>query len=1376
MRSISFTKSSVIFFANIALSTQSDPIRQWTSTDCLSPVLPSGYNFADAQSQMLTPEFLTQLTDTCAKNGNNYKSSDQCIAVLAQAEDMLVNLFQTSDIDLVTIYNQMFGCSQFKGIPLITSITNSYNTLLQLNGTVYGTSQDPGLLNDLYTLMDGIDQIKAVANGQVLSVKNAASSQIVAAQNLQGQMTNTANAILSQTIDLMNSLVGNRTNAQNQVFSTISQAVQQATTDIQNQADAVSSQVTSQYKLLSDRYSQWSAQSQQAVSDVTTHSKDLQTFQTQADQAAQQMVRTLKTSELASVATQIANAKASFNNDLTNTQTGISTDIANLGNDLASTISANGAQFASQAKALSQSIANTETYLRGKISAASSVNALSANDAKSRGDAAAGKLRALLSTSINPLISDVQKSMQDIVTLSAAIETARANTNSDLTNLKTPALQAATALGDMIQSRFAGKQSDFAAKFKTIQSSLQQQVSSKVNTGRSQLAQIMGQVQTSQGSAASQQSLEGQTAQDQASASQTAAELVAAKQKAAADSTQSSIGTIVNVVGSALSDSQDTISAISKQNNDNIMSANQRIGSSQDATYKKAYSQVQASSDSASAQSASVQADSFSAQLTGQDLEQSISESGTELESSVAYQNRKAQSLLGDIQDILNLAKQNSGTLEEQMAAFEQQAPALYSILQQKIAAYKALLVSQGQQAQTSAATSAAGSAQGALGQLANSLQAFSVSGLGVSPSLSADQNKVGNDASSLIQDITALNSQLSKQSSNGAILVSNTAQAAATQAAAQIQSVSKDSAAALGALVNYNADLIRQKRQEILSSGDSALQSAMDASTFLQTNAQHFVDLSNQFLSDATHLGGQASQNLSSMVSDINQTLADLTASSDLYLSRLSDAAGFISAWPSQIVTQASKVNAQIQAKAAQVTSAIVAVADTSSAGASDIQTNIRNLQSFVDELIATFNKQRSTFNDFAQQYAVRRIQLLTGLNQTIATQRTDFLSGMTDTDLTEAQRTGSISDNLQGLLTSLENAKAQGTTDLSQVSAIMSKISDSVSGLTNSFANKMGVDLSALKQKAAKDAILSQQGIKGTVGQAGVSANLLAGQLADAIDKIAGNQFAAEMAANGASKDVYAIAGLLKNSGAETQNNIAALLRALQSGGLTFDGALAAAKTMTQKDVNTVLDILSVFNQYVSDHLGAVYQFNSTVVDSVNALNTTATKVISDHVSINAAALASMTTNQYKLAALSTALLPNVTSNTDGILQTLQTARNQSIEDVENYMNVVLHGNPPSQGALIQVTHRDAPISPVASATTQSTAATSAAVAVTVPSIPDAITQVNVDLASASTQVASSKNILDDSVTRSISAANAAVADILKITQSALQPAAAF
>ena len=107
---------------------------------------------------------------------------------------------------------------------------------------------------------------------------------------------------------------------------------------------------------------------------------------------------------------------------------------------------------------------------------------------------------------------------------------------------------------------------------------------------------------------------------------------------------------------------------------------------------------------------------------------------------------------------------------------------------------------------------------------------------------------------------------------------------------------------------------------------------------------------------------------------------------------------------------------------------------------------------------------------------------------------------------------------------------------------------------------------------------------------------------------------------------------------------------------------------------------------------------------------------------------------------------------------------------------MNVVLHGNPPSQGALIQVTHRDAPISPVASATTQSTAATSAAVAVTVPSIPDAITQVNVDLASASTQVASSKNILDDSVTRSISAANAAVADILKITQSALQPAAAF
>jgi hypothetical protein len=1435
-----FPRSAILFASFISRSTAST-MRKWTSTDCLPASTPTGYNLADTSSVFVSNDFYTQIQNACNPSGSSYNKGT-CSSLLTQGEDALFNLFATSDADLAAIYKQMFGCPQYNGVPLATAITNAYTTLLQLNGTVFGSGQDPGILNDLYTLLDGIDQIKAVASGQVLSVGSAASSQIVAAQSLQGKMTDTANAILSQTMDLMNSLVGNRTNAQNEVFAYIGQTVDQAVQDIQNQANALSSQITAQSGQLTDRYNAWNSQAQTAIADVTARSRDLQAAQQQADAAGQQMVRNLQSSELAGVTDQVNNAKSQFTADLGNAQNSISTDITNLGNDLSNAVSANAGQFISQTNALSQSIANTESFLRGKINTAASVNAQSAADAVARADAAAGKLKALLGTTIQPLVADVQSTMQKIITLSAAIDAAKTATNNDLTNIKGPMLQSASGLANQIQSTFSSKQSDFTDKFEVIQSSMQQQVSAKVSTGRSQLSQILGQVQSSQNSAASQQTLEGQTAQDQASASKTAADLVNAKQKAAADTTQAGLDTAIGAVGSALQDSQETIAAISDQNKANLMAVNKQIGSSQQATYQEAYSQVQAGSDAANAQSAAVRTDSFNAQISGQDLEQSIEESGTQLQSSVAYQNRQAQSLLGDIQDILNLAKQNSGTLEDQMTAFEQQAPDLYTILEHKIGGYEALLISQGQQAQTVAANSAAASAQSALSKLADSLQIYSTSG-GVSPSLAADQSKVGSDSTSLLQDIKTLNNQLAQQSNNGAIYVSNTAQAAATQAASQIKSMSKDSAAALAALVQYNSDLINQKRVDVLNSGDAALQAAMDAASFMQSNAQRFVDLSNQFVSDATKLGGQASQNLSSMVNGINQTLADLTASSDLYLSRISDAAGTISSWPSQIVTQASNINAQIQAKAADVTNAIMAVADSSSAGKSDIQDNIRKLQSFVNDLIDTFNKQRASFNEFAHTYSERRIELLAGLNDTIASQKTNFLSGLTGTDMAEAQKSGSTTDTIQNLLTSLENAKTQGVTDKDQVAAIMGKISDGVGGLTDSFASKMGVDLNALKQKAAKDAIMGQQGIHGSVSNTGVSANLLAGQLADAIDKIGGNQFLADISAQGANKDVYAIAGLLKNTGAETQNKIASLLRSLQSGSMTFADALNAAKTMTQKDVNTVLDILNVFNQYVTQHLGAVYQFNATVIDSVNAVNTTATNAIAEHVKINAAALASMTANQYKLSALATALMPDPNTATGGIIQNVQASRNQSIEDLENYMNTVLHGGPPGgvakavaqiqiretspdkaslveKGASLIAIRRKMPVAedPVMAleaaaedpAMAWEAAAEDPAIAkkldprdmamakrldlrdkgmakelkepaaekmvpkqimVAAASIPDVLTQVNNDLVTAKTQVTAAKSTLDDTVTRSLAAANSAISDILKITQTALQ-----
>jgi hypothetical protein len=1113
---------------------------------------------------------------------------------------------------------------------------------------------------------------------------------------------------------------------------------------------------------------------------VTNRRAALQDAVSQADHTAQKLTTDLTVSELATVDSQVGMTSLNYDTDLVRAQSSISSDITKLGNDLANGVTGNRNQFYNQAQVFSQSASDRVGSLRSSVAVASTLTTSASGDAKNRADAVAVRLRQLISTNLQPLLLDVQTAMQNAVTLTAAIDSIRVRTNADLAAVKSSGQQQALALGSQVSSTFAGIKSDFNNKFTAIDTSMQSGINTKATNGRNQLTQIMSGVQSTQGDAAGQQSIQGTVARDQAAASMTAAALVGAQQESAADTTKAGLDTMAGVVGSALQDSQQTLQDVSQANLENIHSLNQKLSANQAATVQTAYGQIQSSDQAASSRNAAVQSDGFDAQLTGQSLEQSLSESGAQLESAVASSDRQAESLLGEINGILALAKQNSGSLEDQMAAFEQQAPALYTLLQQKIAAYKALLVSQGQQAQLAAANVAGSQAQSALGQLAGTLQGFSASAMGVSPSLSSDEHSVISDSASLLRDVQALSGQLQAQSSTGASLVQSTAQAAMTQAASSVKTMSSDSALALGALTSYNTALINQKRVEVSSSGDSVMQAVLDASNYLSDNAKKFVDLSQQYLADAASLGGHADQNLTSAVNTINQTLTDLTTSSDLYLSRLSDAAGSISSWSSEMITRASQINAAIQEKAAEITNTIVEIGNSADASA-DIQRNLNALQGFIDDLSSTFNKQRESFNEFAKSFYTRRVTLISGLNGTIASQRSQYLQGLTGVDLTEAERTGSSSDTIQGLLTSLEQAKGQGTVDVTQVNALMSKINDGVAGLTNQFASKMGVDLDAMKRKAVKDAILSQQGIGGSVGQAGASAKLLAGNLADALDQIAKSSTAAQYAASGASKDVYSIAGLLQNVGQETQLKVAGLMRALSSGDMTFNDALSAARGMTNREVSTVLDILNVFNSYVTSHVAKVDGFEQAVKDAMAALNTTASQTIGDHVEINAKALADMATQQYKLSSLSSLLLTDSGTKSLGLLDTIKSRRDQAIADMENQLHQILHGSGAATSALEQksklvpisrVQLRGRSAADIVTVKDDSSAVTEAnAGEGTVGSaISDAISNAETDIASAAISIAQSKSDTDDSISSKIADANAAIADILKITGAAL------
>ena len=1378
LNSLSLFAVAAIFRAGLSANPQ-----QWQASDCQDVASPQGYDFQNANQQTIAPEFYQTLTNACVSNGGNgFANPNACDREMKNAEASVESLLWTSDRDLAKIYNMLFGCNSNSN-SVAKQLTTDQSSLRTLNETVFGSTSSPGLVKDLLTLLDGIQQVKAVATGQFQQLRLATNNQKQAAETVQQRLVEMANRIETSTESLMTQLVANRTIAQEYVFNLIYGSVHEAIDDIEEQSNAVSEGLVGTYGDLQNRFAEWTDLSDKSIMAVTERTKDSRSLSNQLSKDAQQAVRDMKGAQLVSVTSAFDSAKSQFASDLLRTQGDISKDLTGLGTQLANDIGSAASQFGSSVALLQRDLTMQVNSLTNTVNSGQAQLTVNDRDTRQRASAAMDNLNALMRTSVNPIVQDIQSTVAKVTALQAAVEAARAHTDADIVAVRDPALRDAIKVGSTIASNFQASRRDFDSKFDTIRKTMVTAIQTKVSTGRGKLVQILQSVQSSQTDAADQQARQGTTAQDEANASKTAAELAAAKEQAAASSTKASLDTMINVVGSALQDAQVTLQDVSRANVEQILKVKGTLSEADKATLTKAYEEIQKANSDASRRTSGTREDSYAAQLDGQELEQSIEQAGVRLDGTVAYQNQQAQHLLGEINDIMNVAKQNGGTLQDQMTSFERQAPAMFAILQQKIAAYKALQVAQGKQAQTSAANAVGAGATSALSQLANSLQGMNIPGASVG--LASSESATASDTAALLQDVQLVNAQIAQQAASGASVVSSTAQTALVQSMSDIKSASADSQDALTALISFDADLVAKKRTDVLTSGDSAMNAAIMASEYLRTNALKFVGLSRQFVVDATGLGAKAGANLTRMTSDINSTLVDTTASAEVYLTRLAGAASLISSWPGQVVARASEINAEIQSKMTEITAAIAGVQGLSQDTTAEIRKSSLQLQTYIDDLVKAFDKQRGFFNDFSRQYAMRRIEVLTGLNQTLLAQKVDFLSGLASADLSEAERTSQTNSILQGLVLAVENAKTQGGADMDRVTSLVSSIGDGVGGLTRSLTNQMQTDVSKLKQQAMLDAVAGGKSLDATVGQAGHSANLLGDQFARAMDQISKSELAGELAASGASKDVYAIAGLLRSVGQETQRRIATLLKAVQSGDISFQEAVDAAKDMTTKQVTTVKDIIDVFDDYLTQHVEMTRAFNSKGEIATNALRTRANDQLLQHEQTEAGMLADLEAAKSRMDGFKAALLGGT-----GQINVLKTARDAAINAAEDQMSLVLFGPHAGPGILLQRQRRLAPIAlvqadpgavvdtgtiqalPVAVESTAA-AVTAASPAVTV-SIPEAILDLKQQVASASLRVSSAKVNLDESVTSSLSKANVIVNHILDLTRQALGIAA--
>ena len=1331
------------------------------SGTCQSIQTPTGYNFYDVSTPIVSPDLVSTVDGKCSQDaGGNFLTPQDCSQAMDDAEVQIKKLYQTSDADLAKIVSYLY-CTGASGTAVANQLAADSVASVNLNSTIFGNvdARSPGLLRDLISLIDGTKQLSAVATGQYGSIKAASKGQTTAATSVKTSVLQQAQKIQELAVAAMGYLVGNRTLVQNQAFADLDKSVEATTTDLGNQADQIVNDFTEQYNDLYDRYVNWKLLSDDAIKTVSNNATQ---FKSQIRGLLTQIKSTqtkFQTEQQALAKSQLQQAIASFASSLKDAQSAVSSSLNKVAGSMADTIDQAAQDFYRDQTVDQANIDQAIAALTKSVNADSTVN--DNNDAlfQQQADSSMSNLAASIQSSILPLVQDVTNALSKANDLQATIDSIRAQVDSDVLSVLTPAQQSAASIGNAVSSNFASAKGNFDIQFGKVKINMDSAISGKVTAANSQLQSIMDSVKSSQSGAAGTQGLQGTAALDGAKASMGAAELTSAKQQLAGDRAQVGLSSMVSVVGAALADSDETNQEIQNKNLNDLQNLNMAIASSQQATADAAYAQLQQSSADAASRTADVRDASFQAQSDAQELESSIELGGQQMSQSVSRAANQANSLLGDISDMLGRVSQNSGSLEQQMAAFEKQAPASFSALMSKIQAYGALMASQGVAGVSNSTTGK--DAVATLVNLVNQLQGNVATPGGVSPSLAANEAQTSTDASSLISDIKLLQSRLDQQSKTGAALIQSASQQAYAQSLSQIKSVSSDSTAALSSLLMFNSDLINQKKLEITKSSDSAMDSTMNAAKYLTDAASNFYDRSQMFISDAQGLSMTASRNFSSMISQVNDTLTDVTKQANDLIARLASVGNATSAFQNGVNVRATEIGAEIQAKLKEVSNAILNMTGVSSQSQQQLKQTTQQLSDYVDSLTKSFAQQRSLFNKMAQQYTLRRLAAITGLSDAILSQKANYLSSLAGADLTESQKAAATTDTLQGLLIAVEKAKSQGNGDMTQVTNMINSIGDGVNGLTKTLSSQMNSSLAVMQQQALANGISSGNQLGSTVAGAQANANFLAMQFQQALDSVDDTQANADKAAASTKGDIYAIAGLLKNVGVESRQKMSDLIRQVQSGKITMDEAIAAANEVNVANINSLQDVLNSLGGYIATHAATVSDFESKVNATAAAMNETILQTISDHEQTQAELIGDLATEAQAMSGLAVGFLGQNNSN-DGMIGQLENQEMANIESLEDYMNQVLLGNSASTTAqsLLQRSRlrlkraRDAG-SPFGQIT---------------QTIPDAIASVKQALTNMQGLASNSSASLSSSVDQTLSQGNAAITEILQLTSNAL------
>jgi len=1226
---------------------------------------PGGYDISDLTTSMNPAKFESMQT-ACQKYLACQFFCDPliigCVTGIGEIETEIMNSYKSVDVDLGQIFQRLY-VTKDGVVSMEKGNTDMANWLDQMNITLRGdvnTSQT-GLVRDVITMGDGINEIKNVIKGQSRSIKDSSRSQNVELKKLSRKIQDVTRTDVSDYMqDKMMEIVGARTGVQSWVTDAIIENVNATAADMGSQAVDAQNDFSNGYDELKKRYDDMSSATAAAIEATTQRSIMIRSMMQNLTRTIPLITKDSNTAALNELRDTITEITGTFGDSYNKALHAIETDTTGIKDSLMQKILTNRNEFATDMQGiwtdLRTNVSSIYSYISNSDSKiAASEDTQTRDNLKRQMAALAASLHALW----GPLKEDFINQLRAIKALRKAIETYSVATDVDIRTQKNKAIRDIGTIDSHLRSSQNDTRTDFNTNMGDVKSGMNSQIFDRVDKAKRDLEGIVGSFNDGASGDVKTQNLVGNAASMQSSASRTSADLLAAKQKLAGDQASTSLSTMVGVVANAISDTQSSLTDIDKNNLSKLLSSNQEMNAQQQAMIQAAYAKLQGANQSARGASNAVQDSFLQAEATGQDLEDNVAMDGAKLDMVARAQNRQANQILGEINDMLAVTQQKGGSLSDQVAALEKQAPAMVGALKEKIAAYQQLMVEQGRSSQSSVSSNVGNQATGVLGGLSDKLQSILGSSAGVTTDMASKQTAAQTEQANLVGSLSVMQSQLQQQAIVGQAAIKANAQKAMTFAVNVIRGSGNDSADALTSLLQFDTSMVDSKKEKMMAAGASALNATLSAAQYLEKSALKFQAITREFVGDSHALSNSATTNLSQVLDSVNASFIAVRSASDAFMNSLTQFNDRVTDFPRDVKGDANVVKVQISSKLAQVNTLISQAGN--SIDTKSLESYASELNEYIDNLVATIQQQRAAFNKQAQEYAVRRIAEIVGLSETIVAQKATFLGGLSKSDASEDDVASATTGALQSLLGAVERLKNSGSTDMTSVSNLISSIGNGVNSVTNSLARQMQSTVTALQMEASSAVANTGNDLKSTVDATSVAANSIGNAFLNALKNVGNSQAAAKMSANAGQSDVYGLTGMLSNLDQSTKLKIAGLLQQVQGGNMTMSEAMSAARSLQQSQITSVYSVAQSLAGFIGQHEAMVDAYSSRTQSAKGAITESYTGVLNEHIALEGDIASDMSSSRDRMKNLRASLLvPDPIKNT--------TPLNASVSDVSS------------------------------------------------------------------------------------------------------------